>query len=117
MSLAGGAALTHSGGPNLADPAPDLPDRLNLSFDVCEHGSVAVPTQSLVDESPEHHLEADRPLEFDHRFPRKDPSTIQDRLGNHEQDSGLVLEHRTSQAPAGRDAAIAARRRGPETVR
>jgi len=117
MSFAGEAALTLSGGRDPADPAPDLPDRLNLPFDVREHASIAVAPQSLVDEGPEHHLEAHRTLESNRRLAGKDSSTIQDCLRNHKQDSGLVLEHRTSQGLAVHDAAIAVGYRLSQIVR
>ena len=89
-------------GPSLLDPdptnpAPDLPDRLNLRFDVREHGSIAGALQSLVDEGPEHHLETHRPLEPARRLAGEDASAIQNRLGSHEQNSGLILEHRSPQ--------------------
>src|SRR6266568_7012859 len=103
MSLADEAALALFGHPRPADPLADLPDSLNLALDVREHASVAVAPQSLVDEGPEHHLEADRAHEFDRRLAGKHPGTIEDCLGNHKQDSGLVREHCTSQGPAGDD--------------
>jgi hypothetical protein len=90
---------------------------LNLSLDVREHAPVAVAPQTLVDEGPEHHLEADRTHEFDRRLAGKHPCTIQDCLGNHKQDSGLVREHGISHGPAGDDPAIAARDRLSEAVR
>src|SRR6266446_7078656 len=108
-SLADGAAPTLSRRPHPADPLADLSHSLNLSLDVREHAAIAVAPQALVDEGPKHHLEADRTHEFDHRLAGKHPGTIEDCLGNHKQDSGLVREHCTSQGPAGDDSAIAAR--------
>src|SRR5713101_7394145 len=94
--LAGPGAPGPPSAPDPADPLPDPPDGLNLAFDVGEHGSIAVSPQPFADEGPEHHLEAHRTLESARRLAGKDPSPIQDRLRNHKQHSGLVLEHRTS---------------------
>jgi len=116
-SLADGAAPTLSRRPHPADPLADLPDSLNLALDVREYAPVAVAPQTLVDEGPEHHLEADRTHKFDRRLAGKYPCTIQDCLGNHKQDSGFVCEHGISPGPAGDDAAIAARDRLAEAVR
>src|SRR6266498_1193126 len=93
----GGAPGPSLLGPHPTDPAPDLPDRLNLGFDVREHGSIPGALQTLIDEGPEHHLEAHRPLESTRRLASEDSSAIQNRLGNREQNSGLVLEHRSPQ--------------------
>ena len=75
-------------------PAPDSADRLDLTFHVDEDGPVTVSLQPLVNERPQHHLKAHRALEFDHRLSGETPSPVEDPLGNHEKDLGLVLEHR-----------------------
>jgi hypothetical protein len=75
-------------------PAPDLADRLDLTFNVDEDGPVTVPLQPLVNERPQHHLKAHRTLEFARRLSGEAPSPVQDPLGNHEKDLGLILEHR-----------------------
>src|SRR6267143_1940737 len=49
-------------------PAPDLADRLDLTFNVHEDGPVTVSLQPLVNERPQHHLKAHRALEFARRL-------------------------------------------------
>jgi len=80
-------------------PAPDPADRLDLPFHVGEDGPVTVSLQPLVNERPQHHLKAHRALEFARRLSGEDPSPVYDPLGNHEQDLGLVLEHRYLRVP------------------
>jgi len=71
-----------------------LADRLDLTFNVDEDGPVTVSLQPLVNERPQHHLKAHRALEFARRLSGETPSPVEDPLGNHEKDLGLVLEHR-----------------------
>jgi hypothetical protein len=75
-------------------PAPDLADRLDLTFNVDEDGPVTVSLQPLVNERPKHHLKAHWTLEFARCLSGEAPSPVQDPLWNHEKDLGLVLEHR-----------------------
>jgi hypothetical protein len=80
-------------------PAPDSADRLDLPFHVGEDGPVTVSLQSLVNQRPQHHLKAHRALEFARRLSGEDPSPVYESLGYHEQDLGLVLEHRHLRVP------------------
>jgi hypothetical protein len=75
-------------------PAPDSADRLDLTFNVDEDGPVTGSLQPLVNERPQHHLKAYRALEFAHRLSGEAPRPVEDPLGNHQEDLGLVLEHR-----------------------
>jgi len=75
-------------------PASDLADRLDLTFNVDEDGPVTVSLQPLVNERPKHHLKAHRTLQFARRLSGEAASPVQQPLGNHEKDLGLVLEHR-----------------------
>ena len=103
-SLCGGRRTVHSlilpPAPHPTRLAPDSADRLDLTFNVDEDGPVTVSLQPLVNERPQHHLKAHRALEFAHRLSGEAPRPVEDPLGNHEEDLGLVLEHRYLHVPA-----------------
>jgi len=67
---------------------------LNLLFHVGEDRPIAVSLQALVDKGSKHHLQAHRSFESGSGRPREHPGSIENPSGNHEQDLGLVLEHR-----------------------
>jgi hypothetical protein len=66
---------------------------LGLTLNVGEEGPVVIPLQPLLDQGPEDDLKAHREFERRRRLPRKDPSPVQDVLGDNEKDSGFIFEH------------------------
>jgi hypothetical protein len=71
-------------------------DGLGLPLDVGEERRIGVAPQTLLDQGAEDDLQAHRELERGRGLPRQDPGSIQDLLGQDEQDSRLVREHHTS---------------------
>jgi hypothetical protein len=63
-----------------------------LALDVGEDLPVAIPLQALLDEGAENDLHAHRELECGRRYPRQNPSLVEDVLGKNEKDLGPVLE-------------------------
>jgi hypothetical protein len=70
---------------------PQLAERLGLSLDVGEEGSVAAPLQPLVDEGPEDDLQAHGELERSRCLPHNDPGLVKDVLRQIEEDFGHGL--------------------------